>query len=254
MPHDKPLVRHEQHDGLAVITLANPPLNILTIRAMRDLQAAVEASRDAKVLLLRAEGRMFSVGADIEEHFAEVAREMLSTFHRVFDLLGDLPGVSVAAVDGDALGGGCELAVFCDFVLASDHAGFGQPESKLGVLPPVASALWPRIMGYKGALELIISGERLTARRALELGLVSHVYPADTFEAEVDRFVRGLVSKSRVMVAHAKRACLIGGEGNFRDALTRIEKLYLDSLIKSHDAKEGLKAFLEKREPKWKDE
>jgi cyclohexa-1,5-dienecarbonyl-CoA hydratase len=225
----------------------------MTIAMMKEFHRAVEQSIGAKVLLIRAEGKAFCAGADVGEHLGDVVKEMLDTFHGIFGLLERFEGPTIAAVHGAALGGGCELAAFCDVVLASDRAKFGQPESKLGVIPPVAAVLWPRVMGYRKALQLIVSGDTFSAEDAHALGLVNEVYPADTFDTEVARFVEGLSEKSIVMMSHAKRACLAGQQGTFADSLRNVESIYLDSLMKSHDADEGLRAFLEKRQPEWKD-
>jgi len=248
-----PLVVHELKDGLATVTLASPPHNILTMAMLDEVRAAVEASGDAKVLLIRAEGKNFSAGADVGEHLADKVRDMLAAFHGALKAIAAYPGVTVAAVDGAALGGGCELVAVCDVVLASDRAALGQPESLLGVIPPVAAVVWPRILGYRKALELIISGERIPADKALELGLVNHVFPAADFQSEVEKYVGGLMTKSGAMMAHAKRSCLAGQSGPFERAVDEVESIYLDSLMKSHDAEEGLKAFLEKRKPEWQD-
>jgi len=235
------------------VELDHPPLNILTIAMMKELKGAIEKASDAKVLVIGGKGKAFSAGADVGEHLGDVVKDMLSTFHGVFDLLAGFRGLTVAAVGGAALGGGCELAAFCDVVLASDRAKFGQPESRLGVIPPVAAVLWPRIMGYKKALELIVSGEIFSAEEAKELGLVNHVYEAGVFEVQVHRFITGLSENSIVMMSHAKRACLAGQRGSFADSLKEIESIYLDSLMKSRDAEEGLRAFMEKRKPVWED-
>jgi cyclohexa-1,5-dienecarbonyl-CoA hydratase len=240
--------------GVATLTLDNPPLNILNIAMLDQLTAAVERNLGAKIIMIEAKGKAFSAGADVGEHVGELARRMLASFHGVFRALARHRGLSVAVVDGPALGGGCELAAFCDVVLAGDKASFGQPESLVGVLPPVAAVLWPRLMGPRKAKELLITGEKISAEEAVHLGLVNKVFPSDRLEEEVQRFLTPFKTKSLVVIEHVKRAVRIGARGDFLDALDEVETLYLDSLMKTHDAEEGLRAFLEKRRPEWRDE
>lgn len=253
MCSDTRLVIKSEEKGLVTLSLNNPPLNILNIRMMRSLSEAIESSLEAKIVLIRAEGKVFSAGADVGEHMGDTAKEMINAFHGVFRALYRLRGVSVAAVDGPALGGGCELAAFCDIVLASDRASFGQPESLVGVFPPVAAVLWPRLMGEKKALELIVSGDKFDASEAEKLGLVNKVFPAGSFEEDVKHFLTAIKTKSLAVVDHAKRALRRGAGWDFMEALDKVESIYLDSLMKTHDAEEGLRAFIEKRKPNWQD-
>jgi enoyl-CoA hydratase len=200
-----------------------------------------------------SEGEMFSAGVDVGEHREPHAAEMIASFRAVFEGLTAFEGIAVAAVDGIALGGGCELACLCDVVVASDRAEFGQPESQVGVLPPVASVLWPRAFGYGRAVDLLLTGERVSAHEMQSAGLVSRVVPHAGFDAAVAEAVEHYRSMSRVVASHVKRACRIGA-GEVAAALKQVEALYLNSLMKSEDADEGLRAFLEKRAPRWKDQ
>jgi enoyl-CoA hydratase/carnithine racemase len=141
----------------------------------------------------------------------------------------------------------------CDVVIASDRAVFGQPETSVGVFPPMASVVWPRHFGYHRALDLILTGRRVSAQEMFDVGLVTRVVPADGFEASVADAVGQYVSMSGAVAAHAKRACRIGAGSDVDASLRQIERLYLDSLMKTTDAKEGLEAFIEKRPPEWSD-
>jgi cyclohexa-1,5-dienecarbonyl-CoA hydratase len=151
-----------------------------------------------------------------------------------------------------ALGGGCELAVVCDMVLASDRASFGQPEIKVGVFPPVAAVLFPPLVGRNRALELVLTGETIDAAEAKGIGLINKVFPAPSFGEMTDEFIRKLASLSGSALRLAKRAVDRGLSEGFSEGITAVEQLYLGELMQTEDAREGLNAFLEKRKPVWK--
>src|SRR5438105_8692556 len=189
-------------DRVARIALARPPLNVLNIAMMREVGAALDEcarARDAVAVVFEAaqDIRAFSAGVAIEEHVAETIYQMLQSFHDIFRALEDLAKPVVAVVDGAALGGGCELVAACDIVLASERARFGQPEIKLGVFPPVAAILLPRIIGEKRARELILTGEMIDAGEARRLGLVSYVVPS----VELEQKTESLLVKLRELSA-----------------------------------------------------
>jgi cyclohexa-1,5-dienecarbonyl-CoA hydratase len=175
---------------------------------------------------------------------------MLAAFHGLLRRIDALPQVSLAAVDGVCLGGGCELASACDLVLATPRASFGQPEIDLGCFPPAASVLLPRLVG-RAAFELVLGGAPVSAAEAARLGLVTRV--VRDLDAEARAWVERLAAKSGVALALARRALRQGGSGGFREALSEAEALYRDQLLPTHDAEEGVRAFLEKRKPVWKD-
>lgn len=252
-PKETRMLKHGISDGVATITIANPPVNVLTIAMLREIANAVREAGRAKVLLIEAEGEVFSAGVDVGEHREPHAAAMIASFRAVFDALMAFDGIAVAAVDGAALGGGCELVCLCDVVVASDGAEFGQPESQVGVLPPVASVLWPRAFGYHRAVDLLLTGARVSAHEMHAAGLVSRVAPRARFASAVAETVEQYSAMSRVVASHVKRACRIGA-GEVGAALRQVEALYLNSLMKSKDADEGLRAFLEKRAPRWKDQ
>lgn len=250
------LIRYADQGDVVRISLARPPLNILTMGMLEDLTAALEqaARRPAlKALLLAAEGKAFSAGVAVEDHLGERARPMLDAFHRVFRLLWELDCPTVAAVQGAALGGGAELATFCDVVVASETAAFGQPEIKVGVFPPIAVLHYPTRIGLSRTLRLLLSGEVIGAAEAERIGLVDRVVPADRLgeavEAELDRF-RAL---SAVVLRLTKRAVREAAGRPFDRGLTQLEELYHDELMATADAEEGLRAFMEKRKPVWRD-
>jgi len=242
-------------EGVARITLNRPPLNILNIAMMQEINSALDAlgSRaDAKVLVIDHEGKAFSAGVDIKDHTAEKVDAMIEVLHRIFQLLGALELPTLAVVKGPALGAGCELATFCDMVLASQQATFGVPEIKVGVFPPIAAAVLPRLIGRNRALEMIFTGEVVGAEEARQMGLVNRVFPAEGFREKVDEFIAKLTSLSAPVLKLAKRAVDRGLYLSVTEAMSKAEEIYLDDLMRTEDAHEGLQAFLEKRKPHWK--
>lgn len=255
MPEYK-LIKLEKSPGRLDIILNSPPLNILTIAMMEEICEAVDEAagdKSLKALVFRSEGKHFSVGADVAEHTADRVDEMIDTFGRMFRYLSEVPAISIAAVDGSALGGGCELATFCDIILASDRAKLGQPEIGVGVYPPVAVVIFPHLVGRNRAIELIATGRIIKAEEAERIGLVNRVFPADEFKAKVDEFVKGFTAQSAAVIALTKKIldrCLYLP---VREGLRRADETYLNELMTLDDAHEGLAAFLEKRKPEWKD-
>jgi cyclohexa-1,5-dienecarbonyl-CoA hydratase len=202
-------------------------------------------------LVIQAKGKVFSVGVDVEDHMGDKAPKMLDVFHGMFRLLDSLGLPTLALVNGSALGGGCELAVYCDMVVASEKAKFGQPEIKVGVFPPIAVLAFPRIIGRKKAFELILSGDTISAQDAFDIGLVNKVVPVEAFEEEAQAFISKLAAQSSVVLRMTKKAIVRGYDTGAEEALKVIEDIYMNELMKTADANEGLKAFLEKRKPVW---
>jgi cyclohexa-1,5-dienecarbonyl-CoA hydratase len=229
------------------ITLNNPPLNILDIEmleALRDAIASVKNDRHALILDAAGE-KAFSAGASVQDHLGDRVVTMLGRFHDCFRLLAKLDLVTVALVKGAALGGGCELAMACDFVLAQDRAKFGQPEINLGVFPPVAAYQLSRITAPRRGLELLLTGEIIDAQTALSLGLVNAVV------TDFDTWLEKLWKQSASSLRFAKKAFRLAQSADFDERLAAVERLYLEELMKTSDANEGLNAFVEKRKPAW---
>jgi len=248
----------EKQAGVAKITLNKPPLNVLNIAMMREINTVLEeliTDPSIKVLVFEAaEGsKAFSAGVDVTEHTTDMVEEMIEVFHRIFRLLDDLELVTIAVVGGAALGGGCELALFCDMVIASEKASFGQPEIQVGVLPPIAVVALPDIIGPKKTMEMVLIGDRIRADEAERLGLVNKVVPPEELQAAADEFVGKLSKLSGAVLRLTKRAVHIGSVGSFGDGLAAVEELYLGPLMSTEDAHEGLAAFVEKRAPVWKE-
>jgi cyclohexa-1,5-dienecarbonyl-CoA hydratase len=243
-------------DGLATLTLCREPLNVLNIAMMTEMNQALDSlmSQGVKVLLVKAKGKAFSAGVDVGEHLGDMASQMIEAFHGIFRRIDALDAVSVASVQGAALGGGCELAVYCDLVVASEKAKFCQPEIMVGVFPPIAALVFPRQIGYKKALELIVTGDTIGAQESLSLGLTNKVVPPEDLENATSALVDKLLGLSGLVLRLTKKAFVKGlKESDPEDALKMIENIYLKELMSSHDAEEGLKAFLDKRKPVWQE-
>jgi cyclohexa-1,5-dienecarbonyl-CoA hydratase len=202
-------------------------------------------------LVFQAEGKAFCAGVDVADHTADKVGEMISLFHGIFRKLAATDVLTIAVVNGAALGGGCELALFCDIVLASERAKFGQPEVQVGVIPPIAACILPPQIGIRKAVELNAIGATVKADEARAIGLVNQVFPADEFEAKVAEYLDGVKKLSRPVVRLAKRATALVSREQVLEHLDRVEKLYLDELMKVSDAHEGIAAFLEKRQATW---
>ena len=245
----------EMKDGLGVITLNRPPVNILNIDMMEEINRVLEAWRgekDLKALLFTARNRCFSAGVDVGEHMGDLAPKMIGIFHRMFRLLNAYQVPTAASVFGSCLGGGCELAVFCDLVIASDDAKFGQPEIQVGVFPPVAAQILPRIIGMKAAMELILSGKIVSAEEALRMGLINKVVPGSDLGSGTEAFLKPYLQLSAEVLRQTKKAIVAGLMDDFEPSLKVIEDIYLNDLMKTEDAGEGLQAFMDKRKPAWR--
>ncbi len=247
-------IKVADQNGVAALVLNRPPLNVMNIAMMKEMNDALgglRKSATAKVLVVRAEGKAFSAGVDIADHTAGKVEEMMGEFHRTFDLLLGFTIPVVAAVDGAALGGGCEVAICCDMVVASERAKFGQPEIRVGVFPPVAAAMFPRLVRRNRTMELLMTGDTIPAAEAERIGLINKVFPVEGFEQHVDQFVARLTAQSKVILQMTKRAVNRGLYSPCMEAITKAEELYMGEMMKTEDANEGLKAFLEKRQPVW---
>jgi len=259
MTHHYQNILYEIKDQVARIVINRPPYNVLDIPTMREIVDALKDVRvrqkELKVLLITSTGeKAFSTGVDVKDHMGEKMEEMIEVFHDIFRVMATLEIPTVAAVRGHVLGGGCEIVMFCDMVIASESAKLGQPEIKVGVYPPVANSYLPRIIPMKKAMELILTGDVISAREAERLGLVNVVVPDDKFEEEVEKFLKRLTEKSGIVLRITKRAILASLNVDFETALQNNEFIYKHTLMKTHDANEGLEAFVQKRQPQWKNE
>jgi len=238
----------------AWVTLDRPPLNILNIAMMESLDVALgRALPKSDIVIFQGAGaKAFCAGADVADHTPKRVGRMLSAFHAVFRRLAAAECLTIAAVHGYCLGGGMELATFCDLVLATQSAQFGQPEIKLGCFPPVALVTLPCLIGMQAAAHLILTAHQINATEAHRLGLVSRVVPDDGLPAAVDALLDELRALSPSVLRLTRKTLARLHSPDFLAQLDEAERLYLSELIETHDAQEGIRAFLEKRKPIWK--
>ena len=245
---------HKEGD-IVRLTLNRPPYNVMNISMLEEIGHAldvVDMMQQTKILLFEGSDKSFSGGLDIADHTEEKAYQMLEAFHRIFRSLIELEAVSISVVRGMALGGGCELAACCDFCFAAEDAKLGQPEIKVGIFPSVATVLYSRLIGLHKAFEIILTGRVLTAQEAEAIGLISRSVAPAQLDGEVQRWIQFLTGFSAPVLRYTRRAVSDVVNMPFEDALRHVEGIYLNQLMSTEDAKEGLKAFLEQRKPVWK--
>jgi cyclohexa-1,5-dienecarbonyl-CoA hydratase len=238
----------------ARIVLRNPPLNVIDISMMEELSRAlkeIEARQEVSVVVISGEGQAFSAGVDVAAHAPEKVEEMLAKFHAVIRALVSSNKVTIAAVHGHCLGGGAELAMVCDVVYTADSAQWGFPEIKLGCYPPVACTALAALIGQKCAAELILTGRTISGTEAATMGLANRALPPQEIEAAADESVARLKELSPAALAITKKALYAWDSIHFDKGLLRAERIYLDELMQTADAQEGIRAFSEKRKPKW---
>src|SRR5271165_2141853 len=244
----------EIHPPVARIFLHHPPRNVIDLPMMEELEQAlekIEPQREVSVVVFSGHGKTFSAGVDVAAHTADQAETMLAKFHGVIRGLVGGRTISIAAVHGHCLGGGAELAMICDLVYTTELAEWGFPGIKLGCYPPVAATALAAVVGHKHAADLILTGRSITGAEAAEIGLVNLAVPEGRLASVVDESVARLAKLSPAVLATAKKAAYGWDAIHFEKGLERAEKIYLDELLKLEDAREGITAFLEKREPKW---
>lgn len=243
-------IQIEREKAIGWIVINRPPLNILDIATLGEMSEALAALEKEKSLLVvfSGAGENFSAGVEIKEHFPTTVKKMLSAFHGLLRKVVNSNLITCAAVDGYVIGGGCELAAACDFVLATPKAVFAQPEAAVGCFPPFATAFFPSRIGRRAAAELILEGKSFSADEAQRIGLVNQL------TEDLDRAVGNLYEKlahfSPAVLRLAKKA-LAGPNANIDARLKYSEVIYLRELVKAKDMNEGLRAFVEKRAPKW---
>ena len=240
---------------LARIVLDNPPLNVIDIPMMDELEEAlteIEARVEISVLIIRGSQRAFSGGVDVAAHTPDKVEQMLAKFHRIIRALVGSKKVTIAAVHGHCLGGGAEIAMVCDLAFTSELATWGFPEIKLGCYPPVAVTALAALVGQKHAADLVLTGRTISGREAASIGLANAVVPEVDLDHAVQDAVHHLSQLSSATLALTKKAIYGWDSIHFDKGLARAEKIYFEELMKTEDAQEGINAFLEKRSPVWK--
>lgn len=249
------MVRTTAADGIARLTLDSPPLNILSRAVLADLRGGLDAlatDRSLRVLVLGATGKHFSAGADVGEHLPPTWQGMIPEFLQTVERLRAFPVPVVAAVRGRCLGGGFELVLGADLVVAGEGAAFGQPEIVLGVIPPAACALLPGLVGPGRAAELVFTGDPMSAAEARAAGLVARVVPDERVDHEALALAARIARHSAAALRVAKSSLRTPARRHAEaEGLAEACRRYADELMTTHDAVEGLTAFLEKRTPTW---
>lgn len=247
------------HDGQVVrIILNSPKGNVLDTVMMEEIQTELDGLKTQshiKLIQFCAEGKHFSFGASVEEHTKENAPQMLKQFHRLFYTLADTSIPTAALVSGQCLGGGLELALMCNFIFVDKTAKLGQPEINLGLFPPPASLILPMKIGQSRADELLLTGKTIDAEEAVGIGLAVQLFEdKDSMMSGVDDWIaRFILPKSAESLRYAVKAGRKIFNRELSDELKELEKIYIDNLMETHDANEGINSFLEKRKPVWKD-
>jgi cyclohexa-1,5-dienecarbonyl-CoA hydratase len=250
---------HVRTEGRNIwITLDRPPLNVMDITMMKSLGRALGRLLDSPggacdYLIFQGAGpKGFSAGAEVADHAPDRVGSMLAAFHHVFRQIARAECLTIAAVHGICFGGGMELATFCDFVIATESAQFAQPEIKLGCFPPVGMITLPDLIGPRAAMELMVTGRTIPSAEAMRLGLLTRVVPDAALDKSVREFLAELRTMSPAVVKLTGRALRRRQYADFESDLSKVEQLYLGQLMKTEDAKEGIRAFLEKRPPSWR--
>ncbi len=228
----------------------------MNIEMMEELNSTLLDLRDhpeLKLLVIRGCGEAFCGGVDEADHTREKVARMVQVFHRIFETMRLLDVISIAAVDGAAVGGGFEVAIGCNLVLASASATFQLPQVDMGAFPLLASVVLPRAIARRKAMEWILTGDQVSADELRHFGLVNRVFPDDEFESGVASFVRSLGSKSGPILQLARRAQTESYYATYEEALYKVENLYLRDLLSLADSQEGIQAALEHRKPEWRD-
>ncbi len=242
-------------DGVARITLARPKHNVLDIDMMNELNGQLEmllADAGLKCVVLLGDGPSWCAGVEVADHKPGMVDDMIATFNRIFELIDQLEVPLIAAVQGACLGGGMELAIACDMVIASDKAVFGQPEIKLGFFPPYAAIRLPQLVGPAKAMEVCTTGKRYSAAEAVSMGFVNTSVDPDQFTEAVEKLIAEIQYNSPLIIRLNKRAVKQHLGMDFEKALAGVSDLFLNTLMKTEDTLEGIRSFEERRKPEWK--
>jgi cyclohexa-1,5-dienecarbonyl-CoA hydratase len=247
----------ECHDGaVCEIVLNTPPANILTAKMMAEIDAQLTleiANTARKLIVFSGEGKHFSFGASVEEHTADKVGDMLPAFHSLMGNILAHPVPTMARVSGQCLGGGFELALVCSFIMADEGAKFAVPEIQLGVFPPVAALLIPRIAGSLLAADMVLTGSAKTATELKQAGLVTKLSTKGELDSDIEAFIeKQILPKSASSLRFAHSATRMDLSTFYNENIGALEALYLNELMSSTDANEGIGAFIEKRQVEWK--
>ncbi len=251
-------IRWDASTNAARLTLARPKQNVFNIQMFREMTRAIESLNvrdDVRLVVIdsapECEG-YFSAGVEAAGYKADQVFQVMDAFHSVLLAMVQVSKPVLAVVDGVATGAGCELAAFCDMVIASENAKFLQPEIKLGVFPPMGAVVYPRVIGPKRAMEMLLTGDPVTPQQALVMGLVNRVVKRTELAATVDSVVKRVSDLSGPVLSLIKRVTFEATWKPFEEALKNSQDIYLNQLFDLEDSQEGLRALVEKRKPVWK--
>jgi cyclohexa-1,5-dienecarbonyl-CoA hydratase len=242
-------------DGVARITLARPKHNVLDIEMMTELNAELDLlsiDTELKCAVILGEGPSWCAGVEVADHKPEMVSEMIAVFNGIFERIDKIEVPVIAGVHGACLGGGMEVAIACDVIVAAKSASFGQPEIKLGFFPPYAAIRLPQLIGPAKAIEVCTTGRRYSAEEARQMGFVGYVVDDDNLTGTLDRLIGDIRAASPLIIRLNKRAVKKHLGLNFQEALDGVSDLFLNELMKTEDTLEGIRSFEEKRRPQWK--
>jgi len=252
---DLKYLKFASSDGVARITLDRPKFNMMNIDMMIELNGLLEgfvSDTELKCVVIGAQGKHFCTGVEVADHKPENVDDMIATFNRIFELLEQIEVPVVATVQGFCLGGGMELAIACDVIVAERSAKFGQPEIKVGFFPPYAAIRLPHLVGPAKAIEICTTGKFYSAAEAQTFGMVAHVAEDGQLAETADGIVKEIQANSPLIIRLNKRAVRQHLGMNFKQALEGVSDLFLNTLMKSEDTLEGIASYEEKRKPEWK--
>lgn len=245
----------EKNQAIARITINRPPVNVMSIETLKEMNAELEELKNdqvVKVVIITGAGdRAFSAGVEVADHIGDRMPIMMEEFEKLFKRLVEVDKVTIAAVNGVALGGGCELVGGCDMAVASEKAVFAQPEIKLGTFPGIAGILFQRLLGMRRGLEFVLSGDNIDAAEAQRIGLVNKVVSPGDLEKATEEFAQRFSRHSGIVLRMARQGMYRTADMGWNEALKEAADIAQD-VMKTEDATEGLNAFLEKRKPEWK--
>ena len=254
-PEQFQFVKLRVDSGVARMTLDRPEHNLLNETMLREIADGIDwlgGKDEVKLVVLGSACKVFCGGIDIGEYTSQRVFQMVDAFHAAFAAMLEVAKPVLCVVNGPAIGGGAELAAFGDLVIATPKARFAQPEITIGMFPPLASTILPFLVGPKIALELVLTGEPISAERALELGIVNRLVPEAKLEATVNELSARISGHSGPVLTMAKKAILGGMGMSLRDGLKHSMNIFLNELYRLEDSQEGLRALVEKRKPQWK--
>ncbi len=252
---DHQFIKIDKTGGVARIVLDRPKHNVLNIPMMNELNTelqSIAADNDLKCVVISGEGKSFCAGVEVGDHKPEQVDEMVAVFNRIFELINTIDIPVIASVQGACLGGGMEVAIACDIIVASEKAFFGQPEIKLGFFPPYAAVRLPELVGPAKAIEICTTGRTYSAEEAKSMGFVSRTAPGDELSDAVEKTVKEITMASPLIIRMNKRAVKRHLGMAFPEAVDQVSRYFLNDLMNTEDTLEGIRSFEEKCRPEWK--